>query len=64
MSFDLDSDGAVLPESIGIEPAPPEPFAGCFASSLEALTTTPPGGDGARVSIEFPARRPRDAGTR
>jgi len=64
MTFDLDSEGAVLPESVSIEPPPPEPFAGCFASGLEVLTTEPPGGEGARVSIDFPARRPRDGGPR
>jgi hypothetical protein len=67
LTFDLDSDGGVLADSVLLDPAPPEPFAGCMISGLEALTTEPPGGEGARVSIDFPARRRRssgDAGTR
>jgi hypothetical protein len=66
LSFDLDAEGGVVPESSSFEPALPAPFDECMRSSLEVLTVEPPGDDGARVSIEFPERRRRrgDAGTR
>jgi hypothetical protein len=67
LTFDIDAEGGVVPESMGFEPVLPAPFDECMHSSLEVLTVEPPGQDGARVSIEFPERRRRrrgDAGAR